>query len=52
MMGIREELAVKRLEISLMEADVRVEDLMAEIEKVKERRIATEQSLKEIKESQ
>jgi len=45
-MGIREELVIKRLEISLMEADVRIEDMQAEIEKIKERRNETEQKLK------
>jgi len=49
-MGIREELAVKRLEISLMESDVRVEDLEAEIEKVKEKKAITEKGLSELRE--
>ena len=47
-MGIREELAQKRLEIALMEADVRIEDMEAEIVKIKERRAETETKLKEM----
>ena len=47
-MGIREEIAKRRLELSVMECDVRVEDLQAEIDKIKERKIETELKLKEM----
>ena len=50
-MGLREKLNVKRLELALMEADVRVEDLLAEIEKVKAKRLITEEGLEEAKAS-
>ena len=48
-MGLREELAIKRAELALMEADVRVEDLSAEIEKIKANRAITEEKLKEMR---
>ena len=48
-MGLREEIATKRLELSVMEADVRVEDLEAEIDKIKERKVEMVEKLKELK---
>ena len=49
-MGLRETIAIKRGELALMECDVRIEDLSAEIEKVKARRLETEEGLKKLAE--
>jgi len=49
-MGLRETIAIKRGELALMEADARIEDLSAEIEKVKAKKHETEEGLKKLKE--
>ena len=48
-MGLREKIEFKRLELSIMEADVRVEDLEAEIEKLKTKRSEMAIKLEELK---
>jgi predicted nucleic acid-binding Zn-ribbon protein len=47
-MGIREEIAKKRLELAIMEADVRIEDLTAEIQKANTRKEEMIKSLREL----
>ena len=47
-MSSREALNKMRLELAVMEADVRIEDLEAEIEKVKAKRAETQEKLEEL----
>lgn len=46
---LRKELELKRYEIAVMEADVKIMDLEAEIEKVKERKKITQNKLEKLK---
>jgi len=48
-MDLRQTIAIKRGELALMEADARIEDLESEIEKVKARRVETEEGLAKLK---
>ena len=48
-MSKRDVLQEKRLELAILEADVRIEDLEAEIEKVKAKKLETEDALSQLK---